>query len=470
MDAKRSEEVMRELADILLALDETFNRSHDLRVVCNERCRIRVAVSLDDGSNWDLKMVEKVLLAIAAWERELTAMDTMAGVLQYAYLSRFLEYRGIRDLDKERKNIWRGLPEKTRAKWDMEKAEWQYDIDLEERTALEDTAVDLWKYVDSIVREGEEAVAELARSMEKFETEHGRRLAVSFPLVHGLGAERPLTSHSSAVSSNQPFHVEETKPEVEAIVFQSHRSTLNPKELIAYIDMLTSLLYTTARTSYLILRPRIEEFRSAAIALKDTPRASALKLFTLLHVSGDTRKYYSDYLPDGKVWGNASPESEHQTAIRRATKVFERIIKAIEEERRREREYVPTFIERYELASGFKKTRKTKLLKLLEEDNRKTNRTEGYDGGKLKKLQNVALGEEGEAWAKLRPGREGEKEDTEEMSDRNTRQPHVTDVEEDDDEEVDELKTPKPGKVKSLAQNFRPRRVGANLPKEYEKV
>ncbi|KAF2025044.1 hypothetical protein EK21DRAFT_18112, partial [Setomelanomma holmii] len=61
----------------------------------------------------DTKLVKKILITVAAVERELTLLTVPSALLEYWSLSRFLEFRAIRQLRHEKDLMWKRLVDDT---------------------------------------------------------------------------------------------------------------------------------------------------------------------------------------------------------------------------------------------------------------------------------------------------------------------------------------------------------------------
>ncbi|KAF2470402.1 uncharacterized protein BDR25DRAFT_355511 [Lindgomyces ingoldianus] len=366
-------EVEGELKKILETLEKYFNQHIEdfpFRIVVNEKCRLKIAVSTSeeqagDQERWGLDMVVKLMLALTAWEKELVTTDTMTGVLEYWYLSRVLENRSVRDLRTFERNIRRSLLGKNRP-FERAKERWfgntEYDDDISKWK-------ELWTVIDELREEegGNSKLERLLKDMENSEKSGEYRLAVSFGVRQpsqrlisekSEGGTTPHSKPNYLALESEGFDRESSLP---LIIFQNHRSTLDYNELIAHLDLVSALIRFVQWTPYDVIRQAAKNFRAHLSALKEPTANSLVDFLEVLEARQSTREFYYEFT---RSYGKLSPKKEYDiaqvSALERSP--FGKIVRAIEKQRKDEREYMPLFIERYTKGGGFLRVPKSKLL------------------------------------------------------------------------------------------------------------
>lgn len=418
----RMHAVMQELDRIYGELRQVFHwekdwkqRDCNMRIVCNERCQIKICLLPAASGVWEEEFVAKMLLALAAWEREIVSTESMSGILGYPYLSRFLEYRGLVRIMEENRASLRMAPAKIgREGYNAEEERWMEEMQREAFKELIGDKRHLWDGVDEIL-DGEGA-GEVVKEMAAFE-ERVARMNVSFPLAPEEGNsgstsqdlvegtyddehEHENTSHARSTLSRastpdpaaaNPF------PGVREIFFQSHKSSIDSDDIAAYTDLVIGLTSYSSSNSYHDLRARIKSFRSTAQNMDYTPIRSLNWLFELLDVKGGTRMYYNVLLNPPK---QRAREAQEEGAVsgggvdvdsdeERKETVFDELLNYLEKHQQQEREFVPTFLERYEQAGGFNITSKNRLYSLLQAQEKKLQEQKEKNAAQPKDGYNV---------------------------------------------------------------------------------
>jgi hypothetical protein len=153
-------------------------------LVTGEQCHLCISLIPDlitaQESALPLDIVKDVLIIFAAVERELTLLSTPASLMEYWSLSRFLEYRAIRQLSQEKVGLWKRLKDKKdwtdKRKRDMyahEKKKWLSGFGEEDRACerINGRRREWWDVVDGT------EIEELLTEITDFK-ESGRRMGV----------------------------------------------------------------------------------------------------------------------------------------------------------------------------------------------------------------------------------------------------------------------------------------------------
>ncbi|KAF2660641.1 hypothetical protein K491DRAFT_688086 [Lophiostoma macrostomum CBS 122681] len=331
----------------------------------------------------------------------------MSSVLRFVWLSWFLEWVAVRGVLGEQRHLY-GLSRKKVVgeeernewvkgwvrKWDEEKDDWVKNV---ESTHIEDVVEkpELWHFVDDRVREGESRVVELLRAMEELHG-MGRLMAVDFPLTAGIpelheddfdpdddgNSASEHSSHRSGgdVAAESAFQRSTvTFPGVDSIIFQCHRSTLEPSSVSCYIDLIACLVSFVLSQSYERLRLRIDGFRKEAAASDEASFESTTRMFTMLDVHRDTKMFYLQQQAGLSGHGGLEADGPPRTP-------FYELFKYINKNLAREISWMPQFIERYAEAGGWLVRDRKKLYALLQAQEGKTE-TDKKHGRARKQVQ-----------------------------------------------------------------------------------
>ncbi|ORX94458.1 hypothetical protein BCR34DRAFT_594410 [Clohesyomyces aquaticus] len=348
-----------ELREILRALDLGFNQpmiGYPFKITVNERCRVVVRMAApgeQQWQGWGLDEVKKVWAVLAAWEREIVATDSMAGVLGFWYLSRGLEWRGVKELRREEGRRRRALMRRRgKGAGDWWRKMWADGRMEDGEVKMPGDRKELWTVIHELDEEGLMRLLQDMRDLEQ----RGERLAVSFDVgrAHAGGSgggDRTDECTTSTISS------------IENIIFQSHRSSLDPNELLAYLDFLACLLAFANETLYDDLLRMAISFRDRAVSVRESVSESLARFLGIIQARPETRQYYDHFL------GSYEEDSPDGLVVKGSP--FEAITRVVEKQRQREKEYMGTFIERYERAGGFFRVGREALSALLVDEDRR---------------------------------------------------------------------------------------------------
>jgi hypothetical protein len=81
-------------------------------ILPTSQCNLHISLVPDGNATLPLDLVKRVLITFAALERELTLLSTPSALMEYWPLSRFLEWRAIRQLGDEKARLWKRLGER----------------------------------------------------------------------------------------------------------------------------------------------------------------------------------------------------------------------------------------------------------------------------------------------------------------------------------------------------------------------
>tara|TARA_R110002003_G_scaffold76_1_gene6973 strand:+ start:39991 stop:41235 length:1245 start_codon:yes stop_codon:yes gene_type:complete len=336
----------------------------------------------------DVALVKKVLTTFAAIERELTLLTTPTALLEYWSLSRFLEHRAICQLGEERKLLWKRLKDEKHlmdqrqdTMYQRGKNKWLSRLE-EEESACQRTKGRRREWFDVV---NSMDTDELVADMRKFQ-ERGRHLAVSCEsgtdFVDTKAAPDRASPHdptrmSSAASVIRRDHGprsgqatlqdNELRHPTAKIVFTSHRSTLNTKELISYVELIATMIHLASTLSCTDLVEWLGSFRDRASVYPDQPMYGIGVLMDWLRISNDTRKFWISelrplFLEHDQTVTTKTHISQHPDLQQTPFAPFLSHVRAMLAS---ERAYIPTFISRYENAGGFHPTSGRKVYALL---------------------------------------------------------------------------------------------------------
>jgi hypothetical protein len=376
-----------------------------MRVVCSERCWMRIAVHPSTGGvarspeleidnefpgeegqistqGWSMGTVTKFLLFLVGFERELLSLATSSAILEFWPLSRFLEYLAVKNMRNEKKEMWHTLRvgESREAR---QRGERQWKSALMhadgEAKAFEDDLPGLWTAIDKMLGggRGQRGLTSLLQQMGRFE-DKGRRTGIAF--------EHP--------AEDQEDEQQTAHPAIVSVVFQGYHSTLNAEELLAYIDFVACLVEYARSQSYALLRFKVHSFRETAEDIDEEVEKSLARLLEILDVKEYTKKVFIADVRKKKAQKEKEKEEldrledseEEDTKKRHARKeddLFTPLETLILKTQEKEIEYMPTFIQRYAEAGGFLVTPRTKIHDLLlasSKVNHKTNENRDRNG------------------------------------------------------------------------------------------
>ena len=353
----RKGELLKELTSICQVLLDGWSEERGMAIVCPESCRVRMIVATGNLDGWGKDMMSKMLLVLAGWERELLVTESMSGILEYAYISRFLTWRAIKNLKKEKAEVWASFADEGRAEQrEQRRTNWLRELELEHGDVLQ--LVDkpwAWETIAETTKRGEEALEDLIRDMLGYE-ERGGKLAVSL-----ISKPEENRSEEYTRSIEEEADVDQGSEsefsDIQYLNFQSHRSCIDARELSAYIDLVTQLITYIQSMPYGTLGLKIQNFRYTSENIDDSPHSSFLRLLRILDVQQSTLEWYTYKTP----YNNGPIQIQEQD---RDTPFYQ-VQRHINSERRKDVEYIPTLLRRYEEAGGFHVPTRAKIHSLL---------------------------------------------------------------------------------------------------------
>lgn len=268
-------------------------------------------------SGWEIEVLRKVLILVTAFEEQITMLSTPTAQMEFWSLSRFEEYRRVRALMRD--------PSKSGEK--------RGGVFSQEGEAA-------W---DGILRANDVQLRKLIEQMMRFE-DRGHRLSVSF------STECTRSSSPRCVSN---------------VTLPSYRSTLCPVEIIAYTSLIASLLHLAYTIPLETLIFRVESFHKQCFAPLD---GFGNFLSAVLDVPHGTTTFWMDFLAPYYVNGSAATTltADDPPPLPPLHKdPFAPLQVHIRTTLAKEREYMPTFIDRYARVGGFASTSEAKVSDLL---------------------------------------------------------------------------------------------------------
>jgi hypothetical protein len=223
---------------------------------------------------------------------------------------------------------------------------------------------ELWRFVDDRVQDGDSGTLALLQQMQKLQ-DMGKQMSVGLSLLN----------------SKCWFLV----TGAESIIFHSHRSTLSPSAVSAYIDLVAALVSFALTNSYETLRLRIQTFRDSAFATGDSVMQSAQVMLSVLKVRRESQKFYKRYLETG---GSSNRLALGSDATRSP---FDSIQKYVSARLDAELKYMPKFVERYEDAGGFHDRPKRKLYALMRAQEERQKEEAGRGAPGVERLEVAGL-------------------------------------------------------------------------------
>ncbi|KAF1843795.1 uncharacterized protein K460DRAFT_397017 [Cucurbitaria berberidis CBS 394.84] len=384
-------------------------------LICGKRCWISIAVippstSASITTSLSHDAAKKLLMLATAFESELTMLSTPTALLEFWSLSRFLEYRGIVQLAKNRSALWQRLKDKKHLSdkrkgtiYQRDKEKWISGFD-EEDIACERTKGrrrEWWEVLDG------SGLEELLEEMRSFE-ERGRRLALSCDFFSkemkdtARGNNEEENIDSSIVGDREshtklpPGRPPQATIAVSRITFNGYRSSLDVEEILAYAELIASLVRLSYSLDANELRNSLEKFRESTVNRVTKPLDGFKNLMKVLCTSDRTTSFWMHKLSpyytecnDTNIDNNDKDANSHYDP-------FSPLRAHISSSLAREKAFMPSFIQRYHLAGGFYPTKSKKLYALMvaEEHARKQK------SGRRKKAQDwlgnlgdVGLGE-----------------------------------------------------------------------------
>ncbi|KAH4101763.1 hypothetical protein HBH92_203620 [Parastagonospora nodorum] len=296
----------------------------------------QLRIVLVPGHDIHPPLFKHTLILAAALERKLTLLTTPSALLRYWTLSRFLEFRAVRQLGRKKAELW---TEKGDA-YAREERKWFARFDEEDRAGqrTKKRGREWWDVVDSV-------------DMEDFRgfREKGGRLGVEPNFAGGHGGQ------------------------VTGLAFQQFHSTLDAGGIVAYTEIIAGLAHMACDFEHTQLSGWMVEWRQEAPSqLRDGFR----KLLRALHVSEPFISFFESYLDALYSVTASSTGSEPEDGPSHSSPFFP-LTSHITHTLSSERAYIPTFIARYAAASGFhpRPTSKVYALMMADEQARTTTTT-----------------------------------------------------------------------------------------------
>ena len=303
-------------------------------------------------------LVKNVMMLAAGLERELTLLTTPAALLRYWSVSRFLEYRAVREGGRERVGLWArfaGTGEGTREK---EKMKWSVPFDEE----------------DSVIQRTK------GRGREWWDI-------INSADIHTLLCDTQTFLKTGRMLCIEPVFTAGNE-KVTALTFQHFHSTLDAQGVVAYTELTAGLAHMACDFSHAQVDEWLGGYRQVSPFASD-PRDGFGKLLGALHVSGPSMAFFESYLDTLYSTNASAPSPELPTSL------FDPMASHIATTLSSERAYIPTFIERYTAAGGFRPTPTSKVYALMMADEQlrtKTKKTRG-DGDWLGGVEEVGVGD-----------------------------------------------------------------------------
>ncbi|KAH5248293.1 hypothetical protein HBI71_172270 [Parastagonospora nodorum] len=288
----------------------------------------QLRIVLVPGHGIHRPLLKHTLILAAALERKLTLLTTPSALLRYWSLSRFLEFRAVRQLGREKAELWTKGDAYAR-----EERKWFARFDEEDRAGqrTKKRGREWWDVVDS--------------------GEGGGRLGVEPNFAGGDGGQ------------------------VTGLAFQQFHSTLDAGGIIAYTEIIAGLAHMACDFEHAqMLAWMVERRQEAPSQLRD----GFGTLLRALNVSAPSISFFESYLDALYSITASSTGSEPEDGPSHSSPFFP-LTSHISHTLSSERAYIPTFIARYAAASGFhpRPTSKVYALMMADEQARTTTTTRG---------------------------------------------------------------------------------------------
>lgn len=290
----------------------------------------------------DPELVKKVTMLWTGVERELSLLATPPGLLKYWPLSRWLECRAIRQMAREKAGMWRRLKDneslsdkKKGTMYQRDKEKWMNRFDDEdvkyERT--KGRRREWWDVIETMESE------EVVRALKDWK-EGGKGMVVEYDL---------------------------TRDDKETLSFPSHRSTLVLSDILAVIELMCALLHFAHASTQAELASWITKHRAATLVFSNEPLESFERMLRQLELSTLSLKYYKKDLQ--VIYPDASSDATTIPKPSKHANPFYNLVVYEEKKLRKQRNYIPDYMYRFDLAGGFYPTegKKVHALMLVEE-------------------------------------------------------------------------------------------------------
>lgn len=317
------------------------------------------------SSSLSSTLVENIYTVFTALERELIFLAPPANLLRYAPLSRVLECLALRRLAREKRGMWESL--KGKGEWSARRRE------------------------DVYTRKTKRWIAGFDDD-EEWLRGRGREW---FDVLGGIGVGKVLDFAKNRRICIQP--VFDDAGNVQALEFPAFRSEIKAEDILAYTELVTSLLCLANELSMGEMVAWVEKFRERVSP--DTPTPTTFPdpepdqtngfthLLALLHISPSSRSYFNTYI--AQLYPPTSTTANPPTT-NLDEDIFAPLLTHIHAHASFQKAHIPTYISRYTAAGGFMPTPAKKLYALMiagEHAQRKTRSFAGGRGAKGKEVQ-----------------------------------------------------------------------------------
>lgn len=219
-------------------------------IVISERCFLSTTVE-----EVDPELGKKVLVLQAAFEKELDMLRTTNEAIEFASVSRWLDWTFLRVMTKEKKKAWRS------GALHRGEVEWKSRVGLSEEKYLRTKGREM-EWWDIVHYMNEHEILKLMTKSEAC----GMRLGLS-------------------VKKNDGGSIE--------ISFQGQRSTVDSHHIIAYIELLARFVSKAESYDTQRLAEQLEDFQLHRLAIP--PERFELMLSFVTHITSETGVGSRDY-------------------------------------------------------------------------------------------------------------------------------------------------------------------------------
>ncbi|KAF1956766.1 hypothetical protein CC80DRAFT_548261 [Byssothecium circinans] len=354
------------------------------------------------GVGWDEDTVANLFILLSGCERELLSLSTPDLLISHWPLSNFLAKREVRRLKLEKEELIRGVVEGVgkgrKERWGKVKGEWLEKLEFADKKARfrEDVLRvrrEWWEDVGEIVMgEGEGAgdgVGGLVRDVRRWER-RGQRLCMGFYIDENEDEDEDEEKDGKAKTKAQEEregndHQDKEEAEKEPKPFPHihtitlplpPKHSLNPTHVLAHISLISHILLFATSHSPSFIYDRVKRMRETSALGDETPVETLDKVCRAIDVDEETYNTLISALPsldgqddkDKDRDGINETADESSTAVGKDIWIFNPMLRFLEKERRKEREFMRGFVERYEQAGGFLVLRRMRLLAIMEYD------------------------------------------------------------------------------------------------------
>ena len=305
-------------------------------IVIGERCFLTTTIQPVDA-----ELSKKVLMLLAAFEKELDMLRTTNEVIEFVGVSRWLEWTLLRTVAKEKREAWRALGKSRHNKEGKEAWNISATVDEERYRRTKGREREWWDLIHDM---DEDELLELMQTSEK----RGWRLGASI-----------RTDEDGTTK----------------IVFQGQRSTLDSDYLIAHTELLVRFVEKARHHDSNTLAELLEDLQLCRLT-DPAERFTAMLIFSSQDVPGldfdctSRTKLLAHLAPFGSTAGTSQSASTlpppQPKRPRTTINPFYDVQAYIRKSHIGERKNMACFVERYDRAGGYKPTTGEKLLALLD--------------------------------------------------------------------------------------------------------